>query len=186
MKTQDFDGFVAAVRAMADPAPGGDRADAPGSTPATRAPLPRVDRPRAECLEPAVAAVGGGHPCRIRLDAPSRAGPGARGLEVRLDPGPIRARNAAPSAAPSGTATVSTGSAVASATACIHAVERDPPPVATIRRARTPDSSTSLRMTKPDASWEARTTSSGPWAMSSPCRLAWSRGSWNGVRSPRR
>ena len=50
-------------------------------------------------------------------------------------PAAIRARNAAPSAAPSGTATVSTGSPVASATACIHGTDRDPPPVATIRPA---------------------------------------------------
>ena len=42
--------------------------------------------------------------------------------------------NAEPSAAPSGTATTSTGSPVASASACIHASERVPPPVATIRR----------------------------------------------------
>ena len=46
----------------------------------------------------------------------------------------MRARKAAPRAAPSGTATVSTGRPVASATPDIQAARLVPPPLATIRR----------------------------------------------------
>ncbi len=48
-------------------------------------------------------------------------------------PAASRARNAAPSAPPSGTAHTCTGSAVQSASAWIHASTRVPPPVATMR-----------------------------------------------------
>src|SRR5205807_4321801 len=53
-------------------------------------------------------------------------------------PAATRAMNAAPSAAPSGTATTSTGRAVQSARACTHSDTRTPPPVATMRLASTP------------------------------------------------
>ena len=67
-------------------------------------------------------------------------------------PTAIRARNAAPSAAPSATADTSTGRPVASAMACIHGSTRVPPPVATTRDTGTPLSSMRWRTTKPDAS----------------------------------
>ncbi len=101
-------------------------------------------------------------------------------------PAATRATKAPPRAAPSGTAGVSTGSPVASATAAIQAGTRVPPPLVTTRRPSSPDSSSILRMTKPLASKAARSTAAGPWVMSSPWRLARSDGSLNGVRSPRR
>ena len=51
-------------------------------------------------------------------------------------PAAMRARNAAPSAPPSGTAATCTGRPVASASASTHPSTRVPPPVATMRRAR--------------------------------------------------
>ena len=67
-------------------------------------------------------------------------------------PAARRAKYAAPSAAPSGTATVSTGRLVASATAAIHAVTREPPPLATMRVGLTPARSIMRRTTNPLAS----------------------------------
>lgn len=64
----------------------------------------------------------------------------------------MRARKAAPSAAPSATADTSTGRPVASAMACSHGPTRVPPPVATMRDTGAADSSMSWRTTKPDAS----------------------------------
>ncbi len=65
-------------------------------------------------------------------------------------------------------ATASTGRFVASATAAIHAVTRDPPPLATMRVAFTPERSSMRRTTKPLASYAARSSASAPEPMSSP------------------
>jgi hypothetical protein len=56
-------------------------------------------------------------------------------------PATTLAKNAAPNAPPSGTATTSTGRFVQSAKACTHSSTRVPPPVATIRFASTEPSS---------------------------------------------
>ena len=89
-------------------------------------------------------------------------------FSVVSSPAAMRAKKAAPRAAPSGTVRASTGRPVASATAAIQAVTREPPPLATMRRARTPARSMMRRMTKPLASNAARSSASGPDAMSSP------------------
>ncbi len=124
------------------------RPEESGVLKATFAPNGDPAPPRPEPLSPAGSALGGPAPRTARsargggrgpgrvgsIRRPARAQPPAASNEVS-SPAAIRARKAAPRAAPSDTATVSTGRPVASATACIHGSDRDPPPVATIRRA---------------------------------------------------
>ena len=126
----------------------------PGADPGLSPPGPRPRTARS-AVEAAAAHAGSGSILR-----PARAHPPAASNEVS-SPAAIRARKAAPRAAPSGTATVSTGSPVASATACIHGTDRDPPPVAMIRRPLNPERSRMRRITKPLASWAPRTRAVG-------------------------
>src|SRR5205823_547195 len=130
----------------------------------------------------------GGPPLRSRKTSyrspagPTQRGSGSTRWLVRAQraasavddsiPAATRARNAAPRAPPSGTATTSTGSAVQSARAWIQARSRVPPPVATILRTGTPPRSMWWRTTKPAASSAARRMAAASWVRSSSCSPA--------------
>ena len=131
-----------------------------------------------DVAETRVAIRDRGGPRRTRVRRRATCAPsGPRRCVDVSRPAATRARNAAPSAPPSGTAQTCTGRSVQSASAWTQSSTRVPPPVATMRRAGTGAASIMRRVTNPAASNAARRTDAASCvrSRSTSCR---------GVRSP--